>query len=247
MRHMVMASLVGLASIVTVPARADTIILDYPGFTLWYDCALGGAVAARYEIGPDTGSLERDHAFFLDENLPEGCKGQTSTDTYASVPNAPDDYDLGHLVPANHLDDRKDAIAASNVMTNITPQQSSFNRTGAWRKTEKLIECWRDEADKGPLIIWIAVVWGTDASNDHFIQSHGIVTPDRFMKLVFRPVTGEVVAWNFPNAKIRSGDTAKYLATPAEVVDALGVPLHLGSIDVEAKTTTWPDPGCDQG
>ena len=66
------------------------------------------------------------------------------------------------------------------------PQQRKLNRKGgAWRKTEDLIECWREAA---LLEIWIGVLWGYNATNDHFVQSHGIVTPDAFVKLVYTKV-----------------------------------------------------------
>lgn len=227
--------------------QAKQIMLEYPGFTLWYDCNIGGPVAARYELWPDREDIERAHSFFLEPNLPPGCRGQTSTDTYASVPNAPDDYDLGHLVPANHLDNQDSAISASNVMTNITPQQSSFNRTGAWRKTEKLIECWRDEEGKGPLIVWIAVIWGNDTSDDHFINSHGIVTPDRLMKLVYRPKEFEAVAWDLPNQKLTATQLKDYTVAPAVVIAATGLPIILRGVNTNLKRAAWPDPGCDQG
>ncbi|WP_420419846.1 DNA/RNA non-specific endonuclease [Pacificispira sp.] len=229
-------------------AEAREIELIYPGFVLQFDCDIGGATAAFYEVGPDSGDIDRDHSFFLDSKLPAGCSQQLSTDTYQAPPTAPYKYDRGHLVPANHLDGDADAISASNVMTNITPQHSSFNRSGAWRETEKRIECWRDEADKGPLQIWIGVVWGKDEANDHFVGSHGIVTPDSFVKLVYRPLTREAIAWFLPNGPLTAADLDHRVVEPFVVEAVLGESLPLEGVDkmVRARPENWPVPNCSQ-
>ena len=229
-------------------AKAEIIVLDYPGFILWHDCEIGGAVAARYEIGPDTDNIDRSHSFHLDPDLPDGCKQQTDTEPYPSTSDAPYKYDRGHLVPANHLDNNEDAIAASNVMTNITPQHRAFNRSGAWRETEKRIECWRDEADKGPLIIWIGVDWGDDNANDHFTETHGIITPDRFVKVVYRPITKTAIAWDLPNGPIKAGQLNDHVAEPSTAEGVIGVSLALQGVDMSQKADAadWPKLSCDQ-
>lgn len=245
---MKIATTLALLVLVT-PAIADdrVIVLDYPGFRIWHDCVLGGPLAAHYEIKEDTGTLDRDHDFHLDPGLPDGCAQQKSTEPYPS-PNGAEKYDRGHLVPANHLDDRQEAISASNVMTNITPQQSSFNRTGAWRETEKRIECWRD---REPLSIWIGVLWGDDTSNDFVVGSHGIPTPDAFVKLVVNTTTGSAIAWKLENTRLKAGELDTHAIAPDKarvLLEALTGPqeayTHLPTTTDPAE---WPKLTCDQG
>lgn len=239
-----------LISLLTpAPAGADSSVLrlDYPGFTVWHDCELGGALATFYAPGPDTGDVDRDHHFHLDPDLPDDCKQQTSTDTYPSPEDA-FSYDRGHLVPANHLDGDAEAIAASNVMTNITPQQSSFNRTGAWRETEKRIECWRENRDVG---IWIGVVWGDDTSNDHVVASHGIPTPDVFVKLVIDRGTGAAIAWELENTRLRAGELDEHTMSPreaGELLEALIGPQEtFAALPAISDPDEWPKLSCNQG
>ncbi len=79
-------------------------------------------------------------------------------------------------------------------MANIMPQTRALNR-GAWAATEVLTKCYREQ---GPVWVIGGVYWGDDTSNDFFVQSHGLVTPDGYWKVMIR---GEDVnAWFFPNS-----------------------------------------------
>ena len=103
-----------------------------------------------------------------------GCGGQTSTKSYASVRSG---YDRGHLVTSNHMDYNATYIRRANYMTNIVPQVSGFNR-GIWLEAETVAECYRDLA---PVQVYGGVVY-SDPSNDWFLASHGIRTPEFFWK-----------------------------------------------------------------
>ena len=207
----------------------DLVQLDYMGFTLWMDCARRGALVARYRIGPDTDNIDKKISFRIDENL-EDCQ-QTSTDTYNRPNSAHSQYDRGHLVPANHLDNNYQAYKESYLMTNVLPQERYFNQNGAWRETEKLIECWRED---GPLDIWIGVVWGDNPENDHFVQSHGIATPDAFVKLVYQPGLQprdhRAIAWFLPNQRIPAASLDKKIVPPLVVEAIIGRELNLPGV-----------------
>lgn len=86
-------------------------------------------------------------------------------------------------------------------MTNLLPQISSFNRSGAWRETEKLVECYREE-DLAPIEILAGPIFGDDQSNDIFSISHGLPqTPDYYWKVVNSPGKALFDAWIMPNQK----------------------------------------------
>ncbi len=231
------------------PASAQGLVqLDYTGFTLWMDCSRRGPVVAYYKIGPDTGNIDEKLSFRIDEDVKD-CQ-QTSIQTYKRPKSAQNQYDRGHLVPANHLDDNEDAYKASYLMTNVVPQQRKLNRKGgAWRKTEDLIECWREAA---LLEIWIGVLWGYNATNDHFVQSHGIVTPDAFVKLVYRPGPqpdeGQAIAWFLPNQFIADEALDGKVVSPEVVEAIIGRLLNLSGVDKtqRANLADWQDlTNCD--
>lgn len=229
-----------------VPGGAPLLRVDYPGFTLWLDCAERAAVLFHYTAEGDHGRLPREDRFTLDPEIPEGCQ-QTATRSYR-IPGHPGKdgpYDRGHLVPANHLDHSADGIRLSNRMTNILPQASGMNR-GAWLRTEEIIECYRDI---GPLEVWGGVLWGFDNGNDHFIESHGVRTPDYFWKVVVSKRNPQRhIAWIVPN-RSDGRQLDGYLAPVADIETFSGVSLPLPSeYKQNLPLVSWPLPAdCDKG
>ena len=214
-------------------SAAELVQVDYPGFTLWLDCTQRGVVVAHYEIGKDTDNIDTNHGFQIDERY-QDCQ-QTSNETYKRPKNAKDKYDLGHIVPANHLDNNADAYRASYWMTNVVPQHRKLNQHGAWRKTENLIECWREEA---LLEVWIGVLWGDNDADDYFVKSHGVATPDEFVKLVYRSGTteqGQAIAWRLPNRFIAYDELMENVVSPKIVETAIGRSLNLPGVDKTEK------------
>ena len=174
------------------PSRDSGVLrLDYEGFTLWLDCQRRGAVRFRYNAQRDQGELVRQGHFALDPEVPASCQ-QTAATAYS---HAQKRYDRGHLVPANHLDHSARALKQSNYMTNVLPQAANMNR-GAWYRTEKIVECYRDIDE---LLVLGGVIWGNNPADDYFLQSHGVATPDAFWKLIIRG-KDRVMAWIIPNA-----------------------------------------------
>lgn len=197
MRHLI-ALLILLTSSASIAynAKSDNVLrLDYTGFTVWLDCDIRGAIRFRYNAQRDTGNAKRHHKFYTDKKIPEHCR-QLSTKSYKGKFSG-GRYDRGHLVPANHMDSDPAAIKDSNYMTNIVPQAANANR-GAWLRTEEIIECHRDKSE---LLVIGGVIWGDDRSDDHFLKSHGIRTPDAMWKLILTGTPGneKVISWIIPN------------------------------------------------
>ncbi len=166
--------------------------LDYVTFTVWLDCQKKGAVKFRYIAQKDSGHLKRHKKYHQDSSIPKMCQ-QKSFRGYGKG------YDRGHLVPANHLDHSRAAIVQSNFMTNILPQASEMNR-GAWLRTEEIVECYRDVDE---LLVIGGVIWGNNQEDDHFVESHGVRTPDAFWKVIIRGKGQDqrAIAWVIPNSK----------------------------------------------
>lgn len=215
--------------------------LDYQGFSLWLDCARHGAVKFSYVAKRDTGNIKRINKFFLDPNLAADCQ-QTSYKGYGH------DYDRGHLVPANHLDHSNTAIRQSNFMSNILPQAANMNR-GAWLLTEEIIECYRDIED---LQVIGGVIWGNNTSDDYFVESHGIQTPDAFWKVIIRGMSQrqEAIAWIVPNSQAaKSNRLDDYLVSVDDIERLTRQKLPLTDRAKHDKPAhSWALPkGCDKG
>ncbi|WP_052080977.1 DNA/RNA non-specific endonuclease [Pseudomonas sp. ML96] len=222
--------------------------LDYGRFQIWYDCQLGEPHRFTYIVGRDTGSLVRVDNFRIDRSLPPDCKGQHSAESYKE----PKGFHRGHLAPNNHFDDSRQAMNASNLMTNIVPQLASHN-SYTWYQTEKLTECLRDIR---PVRVIGGVVFGDgpkDLENDGFVQSHGIATPEAFWKvLLTEDQVGQpiVIGWWIPHEANLGTNLDPFVRTVREIEILLG-PYDL-PIDVPEElkdirpSSSWPVPaGCN--
>lgn len=212
--------------------------LNYEGFTLWMDCDRRGAVKFRYNAQHDTGNFPRVGNFILDTNVPTECQ-QTSAKAYGK------NYDRGHLVPANHLDYSKNAIAESNYMTNVLPQAINMNR-GAWLETEEIIECYRDNDE---LLVIGGVIYGNNTKDDYFVKSHGVETPESFWKVIIRG-NGDAIAWNIPNKSTSTrAKLDSFLVSVAQIEKLTGESIPVSAkVKTQKLTKSWAIPkNCDKG
>ena len=117
---------------------------------------------------------------------------------------------------------------------------------GAWLLTEEIVECYRDEID---LTVIGGVIWGRDTSDDYFLKSHGVSTPDAFWKVVYNDEA--VIAWivpNSPKAKRKSLD--RYIVSVKELERETGerfsgVPERWKRLK---PSRSWPiAKSCDKG
>ena len=171
---------------------------------------------------------------------PHSCQ-QKSTSSYGGGLS----YDRGHMVTANHIDSNSQSILDSNYMTNITPQTSVLNK-GAWLFVEEMIECVRDVH---PLKIYGGVVMGNDSSNDLFIGTHGVRTPDWLWKIVENTVTGDVISYLMPNNfEPTKSKVDQYLTTIKDIENKSGfIFSHFSNYQrTKLHTKSWDIPaGCD--
>lgn len=214
--------------------------VDYEGFTVWVDCERRGAVMFRYNAQRDHGQEKRVRNFHLDKNVPAKCQ-QLSTNTYRAPGQR---FDRGHLTPANHLDHSKRAIRQSNYMTNVWPQAANMNR-GSWLLTEEITECYRDIDE---LLVLGGPLWLGDTSNDHFVKTHGIRTPDAFWKVIIRQE--RVIAWLIPNSQEATRKRLDNYLVPVEKIESLtGLDIPVPDyLKTEVPSQSWYIPrGCNKG
>ncbi|KAF0693033.1 Aste57867_15956 [Aphanomyces stellatus] len=141
------------------------------------------------------------------------------------------------------MTDSQDQRHQSHYMTNIAPQVSSFNQ-GIWSNTEDIETCYRDV---NRIYTWGGIIYTSDASNDLFVQSHGIRTPEFWWKVVLTKdaTTGKdkVIAWYFPNADNLGKDLNQYMVTVHEIEAKLNdnngpIPVP-DSLKSTKPDTTW--------
>lgn len=177
----------------------NTAFCEYERFSVWLSCKQNAAVLSMAEIGTDYGNENTTNRnYFLDESATDLSCQQSSDKTYASQMKG---YDVGHLIPIDHFDDNQAQALQTNTMVNMVPQAKSFNRNGAWKKTESLTECYRDEESLTPLTVFAGVIYGNDPSNDFYTQSHGLPeTPDHLWKLIYSPKANKYDLWIMKNS-----------------------------------------------
>jgi len=167
--------------------------LVFDNWEIDYNCEMRGYEYFHYTTVKDQGELPRYKPFHQEHKLPKECR-QLTTGTYKQ-PIGVQNYDRGHGVHSNIWDHNNTLMKQSNSFANIVPQAKKLNRSGVWRQTEILTECYRDE---GEVEVWGGVIWGDNAENDKFIYSHGVVTPDYLWKVIKFP-DGNAQAWLMPN------------------------------------------------
>ncbi|KAG9409680.1 hypothetical protein AC1031_019945 [Aphanomyces cochlioides] len=241
------ATTVAPTSVAPTPAptsSTDDFYIHHDGYSLLFNCARRTADRWNYTLTTNKLNASRPSSFYVDPDVPKACQ-QFTTNSYASVKAG---YDRGHLVASSMMTDSPEQRKQSHYMTNIAPQVSSFNQ-GIWENTEDLEACYRD---LHRIYTWGGIIY-TDKSNDYYLTSHGIRTPDFWWKVVWTKDDNgkdKIIAWYFPNQE-NLGKLDSYLVSVADIEAKLNdgqgpipVPEELKSIK---ETTTWTLPaGCNR-
>lgn len=207
------------------------VTINFEHYELEFNCERGGYNHFSYTTVPDSGELNRYPTFNGYEDIIESCnyqgdvaKASQNTDTYKS-PKGKTTYDRGHGVHQNIWDHNKEYMKQTNYMINIVPHESKQNRQGLWRYTEKLTECLRgDKNNKGNTLYVIGGnIWGNDTSNDYFVKSHNVQTPDELFKIIINEKENIAYSWIIPNNNIANARNANdYIVSIADIEKAIG-------------------------
>ena len=134
------------------------------------------------------GSAQRKDNFRSDYSVSTGSA--SVNDYYKSG------FDRGHLAPAADMKINDNAMSESFLMSNISPQNASFNR-GGWKILESLIRSW-----VGNKTLYVTT---GGILNEPFLLKIGVnnvSVPDKYYKIVFDSDTQSVVAFVMPNSRI---------------------------------------------
>lgn len=110
-------------------------ILCHVGYCLSYDENYKLAKWVAYELtdSETQGTIARNDKFKPDPLI---TKNSASLDDYKKS-----GYDRGHLAPAADMKWSEDAMRESFYLSNMSPQDKSFNR-GIWKKLEEQVRDW---------------------------------------------------------------------------------------------------------
>lgn len=137
-------------------------------------------------------------------------------------------YDLGHMSPAQDNAWNDDVSHDSFSMVNVAPQLPGLNRE-EWERLEEDVRAWA--WDRGDLLVYVGTVL---SERPHKIADVDI--PYRFFKIVVDRKSGEVLAFEMPQAEIDKGDVQPWMVTVASIEDETGLKFHLG----KSATAPWP-------
>lgn len=187
-------------------------IVCHTGYCLEYDHNSKLAKWVAYELtnSETQGTFKRDDNFSPDPLI---TKNSASLDDYKKS-----GYDRGHLAPAADMKWSAEAMRESFYLSNMSPQDKSFNR-GIWKKLEEQVRDWAIENKSvyittGPIL----------EPNLPTIGANKIPIPKAFYKVILDYSQPDIKAIGFiiPN----QGSTLP-LSTFALSIDAIEKQTHI--------------------
>jgi endonuclease G len=183
------------------PATPDTdTILNYSGWDLGYNEQFEQAAWVAYVLTREevlANVAERNEHFRADTLI---RSGSADLSDYRGS-----GYDRGHMVPAGDLKWSERAMDESFLLSNMSPQDPSFNR-GIWRRLEEKVRQWVVEKDS------LYVISGPVLSSvEDFIGDNEVGIPGSYFKVLvdLSPPDHGMAAFLLPN-KGSSSDPILY-------------------------------------
>lgn len=194
---------------------------NYMAISYSRDRAIPNWVAWRVTRA-DMGDVDREDSFRPDDRLPQGWKRVTPADYTGSG------YDRGHICPNADRNGSRDSMAATFLMTNMTPQTPDLNR-GPWQKLEAYL---RTLVTRGSDVYIVSGVYG-DAGK----IKKKVTIPTNNWKIAVAVPAGSnvssavsentrVIAVDMPNVKgIKTADWQTYRTTVRDIERKTGYNL----------------------
>jgi len=122
-----------------LPSSTDGQVVHHAHYSLSYSEEHEQAEWVYYEL---TSTEARNNMYKRSDNFREDAQVKTGSASLADYKGS--GYDRGHLAPAGDMGFSSAAMSESFYMSNISPQDPSFNR-GIWRQLESLVRSWSTE------------------------------------------------------------------------------------------------------
>lgn len=134
-------------------------------------------------------------------------------------------YDRGHLAPASDMKISRTTMSESFLMSNISPQNPSFNR-GGWKKLETLVRSWAQNFE-----IHI-VTAGVLSSKLPKLGSSNVSIPKLFYKIIYAPSEKKMIGFLMPNIKIKTG-LNNFVKSVDEIEEITGIDFFYNLPDAD--------------
>ena len=130
-------------------------------------------------------------------------------------------YDRGHLAPAGSMKINKISMSESFYMSNMSPQNPSFNR-GIWKRLEGKVRYWAEINDS------IFVVSGPILDNPlGTIGKNKVTIPSAYYKTLIGYKNGKVKGIGFIIPNEKSGKSLyKYVASINDIEEITGIDFY---------------------
>ena len=185
-------------------------IIKHRYYTLSYNEAHEQANWVHYRLYPAflSGSTPRTDSFKPDPLV--STKSAQLSDYKGSG------YDRGHLVPAGDMKYNSVAMSESFYMSNMSPQNPSFNR-GIWKRLESLVRGWGEKFD-----IFVSTAGVLSSDNLGTIGSNRVTIPSKYYKVIYAPEKNIMIGFLLSNAN-QSGSLSSYVVSVDEIESLTGI------------------------
>ena len=179
-------------------------------YTLSYNEAHEQANWVHYRLNPAflSGSAPRTNSFRPDPLV--STKSAQLSDYKGSG------YDRGHLAPAADMKYNSVAMSESFYMSNMSPQNPSFNR-GIWKRLESLVRGWGERFE---IYVSTAGVLGSD--NLGAIGKNRVSVPYEYYKVIYAPDKNIMIGFLLSNTK-QSGSLSSYTVSVDKIESLTGI------------------------
>lgn len=181
-------------------------IIEHSLYSLSYSEKHEQAEWVYYKLTPSlvNGSQNRTDDFRPD---PKISSGSASLADYIKS-----GYDRGHLCPAGDMKVSHTAMSETFYMSNMSPQEPSFNR-GIWKKLEATVRNWAITEESIHV-----VTAGILSSNTGHIGPNKVSVPNYYYKVVYAPAAQKMIAFILPNKK--SSQALQSFVVPVDEVES---------------------------
>lgn len=185
-------------------------LVKHKYYTLSYNETHEQANWVHYKLNPSflRGSTPRTDSFKPDPLV--STKSAQLSDYKGSG------YDRGHLAPAADMKYNSLAMLESFYMSNMSPQNPSFNR-GIWRRLESLVRGWGQKFE-----IYVSTAGVLGSNNLGAIGKNRVTIPSKFYKVIYAPDKNIMIGFLLSNRK-QSGNLSSYAVSVDKIESITGI------------------------
>lgn len=161
----------------------------------------------HYKLNPTflNGTTPRINSFKVDPKV--------STKSAELIDYKGSGYDRGHLAPAGDMKYSKESMIESFFMSNMSPQNPSFNR-GIWRKLEEAVRRWGERNE-----IYIVTAGVLNIKSLGSIGRNKVTIPSKYYKVLYSPEKNSMIGFLLPN--IGSSSELKSFVVSVDSIESL--------------------------